>query len=282
VFRVPSREPPSIPPGIGLRAPHVEEVLARRPDVAWLEVHPENYMADPAALSVLDRVCERYPVSLHGVGLSIGSASPLSLRHLARLKSMIEHVQPILISEHLAWSSAGNAHLNDLLPLPYTEESLDITTAHVHQTQATIGRRILVENPSSYLRFKHSTMTEAAFLTELVRRTDCGLLLDINNLYVSAHNVGTDARAYLETIPPSAIGEFHLAGHARAVIGGSVILIDDHGSSVSEDVWALYLSAIRRFGTRPTLIEWDTELPSLDKLLSEAARAKSISAGLET
>jgi uncharacterized protein len=282
VFKDPSHVLLSTAPGVGLRAAHVNEVLARRPDVAWFEVHPENYMADPAAQSVLQRVREHYAVSLHGVGLSLGSAGPLSLRHLRRLKSLIEHVQPMLISEHLAWSASENVHLNELLPLPYTEESLDIVTAHVHQTQATIRRRILIENPSSYLRFRHSTMPEAAFLTELVRRTGCGLLLDINNLYVNTHNVGTDARDYLATIPPRAIGEIHLAGHSRSMSGGKVILIDDHGSRVSEDVWALYRTAIQAFGYRPTLIEWDTELPSLDTLLREAARAESVSASLDT
>lgn len=268
-------------PGIGLRAAHVEEVLAHRPDVAWLEVHPENYMTDAAALALLQRVREQYPLSLHGVGLSLGTAGPLNLRHLGRLKSLVERLEPVLVSEHLAWSMTGKVHLNELLPLPYTEEALDTVTTHVHQVQAALGRTILIENPSSYLRFRQSTMSEAAFLTELVRRTDCGLLLDINNLYVSAHNVGVNARDYFATVPPAAIGEFHLAGHARNVVGGAIVLIDDHGSSVSEEVWSLYRDAIRCFGHRPALIEWDTDLPPLEVLLGEAARAETQSTSLD-
>lgn len=270
----------SISPGVGLRAAHVEEVLVHRPDIAWLEVHPENYMLDPAALARLERLREHYPLSLHGVALSLGTAGPLDLRHLARLTSLIERLEPFLISEHLAWSMTGNVHLNDLLPLPYTEEALDAMTSHVHQVQAAIGRRILIENPSSYLRFRHSTLSEATFLTELVRRTDCGLLFDVNNLYVSAHNVGVNPTEYFATVPASAIGEFHVAGHTRNVIQGDVVLIDDHGSCVSEDVWVVYAEAVRCFGYRPTLVEWDTNLPTLDVLLGEAAKARSLSASL--
>jgi uncharacterized protein len=271
---------PSVAPGVGLRAPHVEELLGRRPDIGWLEVHPENYMTNPAALSVLELVREQYPLSFHGVGLSLGTAGPLDLRHVARLKSLIERLEPFLISEHLAWSMADDAHLNDLLPLPYTEEALDTMTSHIEQVQAAIGRRILIENPSSYLRYRHSTLEEATFLAELVRRTGCGLLFDINNLYVSAHNVGIDLGEYFATLPPLAIGEFHLAGHASNTIGGDVLLIDDHGSRVSEDVWTLYADALRCFGYRPTLVEWDTELPTLDVLVREAGRAEQLSGRL--
>ncbi len=281
MFKDPTCRELRLAPGVGLRPAHIEEVLARRPDVGWLEVHPENYMADPVALAVLQRVRAHYPLSLHGVGLSLGTAGPLDVRHLARLRSLVECLQPVLVSEHLSWSMVGEAHLNELLPLPYTEEALDTVTMHVDQTQAAIGRQILIENPSSYLRFRHSTMSEAAFLTELVRRTGCGLLFDINNLYVSAHNVGLDASDYVSTVPPPAIGEFHLAGHARNVIADDVVLIDDHGSRVSDAVWALYAAAIQRFGPRPTLIEWDTDLPPLDVLLGEAARAGTISARLD-
>ena len=267
-------------PGVGLRAPHIEDILARRPDIAWLEVHPENYMMDPAALSSLERIREHYPLSLHAVGLSLGSAGPLDRRHLKRLKSLLQRLSPFLVSEHLSWAMTEDTHFNDLLPMPYTEEALDTMTSHVHQAQEAIGRRLLIENPSSYLRFRHSTMNEATFLTELVRRTQCGLLLDLNNLYVSAHNVGLNSTDYLATIPAAAIGEFHVAGHARNLLGNNVVLIDDHGSTVSDDVWALYAEAVRRFGYRPTLVEWDNDLPALEVLLGEAARAASLVAAL--
>jgi uncharacterized protein len=255
----------------------MREILACRPDIAWLEVHPENYVANPTALVALERIREHYPLSLHGVALSLGTAGPVDLEHLTRLSSLIARIDPILISEHLAWGRTGEVHLNDLLPLPYTEEALETVASHVEQVQEAVGRRILIENPSSYLRFRHSTLSEAEFLAELVRRTDCGLLFDVNNLYVSAHNVGVDTRDYFATIPAAAIGEIHLAGHARCLIGGDAVLIDDHGSLISEDVWALYIEAIRRFGHRPTLIEWDTDIPALEVLLGEAARAAELS-----
>jgi uncharacterized protein len=280
VFPYFSSEMASLSPGVGLRAAHVEEILAHRPDIGWLEVHPENYMADPTALAILERVRKHYPLSLHGVGLSLGTAGPLNRRYIGRLKSLIERLEPFLVSEHLAWSMIDDAHLNDLLPLPYTDEALEAMTSHVHQVQAAIGRRILIENPSSYLRFRHSTMSEALFLKELAQRTGCGLLFDVNNLYVSAHNVGLDPADYFATMPVSAICEFHVAGHAIKMMGGDIVLIDDHGSRVSDDVWALFVEAIRRFGYRPTLVEWDTDLPTLDVLLGEAGRAKTLSASL--
>lgn len=268
-------------PGIGLRGPHVQELLERRPPVGWLEVHPENYMADPAALSMIERVREHYPLSLHGVSLSLGSAAPIDLHHLHGLKSLIGRLEPFLVSEHLAWSRTDGAHLNDLLPLPYTDEALDFMANHVDQVQAALGRRILIENPSTYLRFRHSTMSEATFLAELVRRTDCGVLLDVNNLYVSAHNVGVSVADYFSALPGSAIGEIHVAGHAANRIDEQVVLIDDHGSPVSNDVWALYAQAIGHYGHRPTLVEWDTRLPSLDILVAEAARGQDHAASLQ-
>ncbi len=270
----------SVLPGVGLRAAHIEEVLVHRPDIAWLEVHPENYMTEPAAVASLERIREHYPLSLHAVGSSLGSAGPLDRRHLGRLTSLVQRLEPFLVSEHLSWAMTDDAHLNDLLPMPYTEEALDTMTSHIHQVQEAIGRPMLIENPSSYLRFRHSTMSEATFLNELVRRTNCGLLFDLNNLYVSAHNVGVNPTDYLATLPAAAIGEFHVAGHARNLIGSDVVLIDDHGSRVSEDVWALYAEAVRRFGYRPTLVEWDNDLPTLEVLLGEAARAASLVAGI--
>jgi uncharacterized protein (UPF0276 family) len=259
--------------GIGLRAPHVGELLARRPAVPWLEVHPENYMSGGPALASLEAVRREYPVSLHGVGLSLGTAGDLDARHLSRLRSLVDRVEPCLVSEHLSWSTAGGAYLNHLLPLPYTDETLGVVADHIDEVQNALGRRILVENPSSYLRFRHSTMAEPHFLAELARRTDCGLLCDVNNIHISAWNLGLDAGSYLDALPAPAIGEIHLAGHAANDADGRTILIDDHGSPVTAPVWKLYQRALERFGTVPTLIEWDTDLPELSVLLGEASVA---------
>jgi len=266
--------------GIGLRGPHINEVLACRPDVAWFEVHPENFMHDPAALAALQQVRSHYPLSLHGVALSLGSAGALDRRHLERLKCLVDRLDPFLVSEHVAWSVIDGAHFNDLLPLPCTEEALDTMTSHVAEVQDVLGRRILVENPSGYLRFRHSTMGEAVFLAELVRRTGCGLLCDVNNIYVSAQNIGTDPMEYLDLLPAAAVGEIHLAGHAVNIVGNRTVLIDDHASRVADGVWTLYRQALARFGTGPTLIEWDADLPPLDTLMSEAAKASDIARGM--
>jgi len=262
--------------GIGLRARHVGELLDRRPVVPWVEVHAENYMANAAALASLKEVRRSYPVALHGVGLSLGSAGPLDLRHLERLARLVESIEPCVVSEHLSWSGSGGVYLNHLLPLPYTPETLRVVVEHVGQVQERLGRRILVENPSSYLRFRHSSIPEAEFLGELVRRTGCGLLCDVNNVYVSAWNVGLDAEAYLAALPAGAVGEIHLAGHAVNDADGVNLLIDDHGSPVSPAVWKLYRQALERFGPVPTLIEWDTDIPALDVLLAEAHKADGI------
>jgi hypothetical protein len=259
--------------GIGLRAQHVGELLATRPAVPWLEVHAENYMSGGAALASLEAVRREYPVSLHGVGLSLGTAGDIDARHLIRLKSLVDHIEPCLVSEHLSWSTAGGAYLNHLLPLPYTEETLAVVTAHIHEVQDALGRRILIENPSSYLRFRHSSTAEPHFLAELARRTGCGLLCDVNNIYVSAWNLGLDAASYLDALPAHVIGEIHLAGHAGNDADGRVILIDDHGSPVAAPVWDLYERALERFGPVPTLIEWDTDIPELAVLLAEAGIA---------
>ena len=262
--------------GIGLRARHVGELLDRRPVVPWVEVHAENYLANAGALASLKEVRRSYPVALHGVGLSLGSAGPLDLRHLERLARLVESIEPCVVSEHLSWSGSGAVYLNHLLPLPYTLETLCVVAEHVEQVQERLGRRILVENPSSYLRFRHSSMPEAQFLGELVRRTGCGLLCDVNNVYVSAWNVGLDAEAYLAALPAGAVGEIHLAGHAVNDADGVSLLIDDHGSPVSPAVWRLYRQALDRFGPVPTLIEWDTDIPALDVLLAEARKADGI------
>lgn len=262
--------------GVGLRTAHVEEILEHRPDIDWLEVHPENYLTDSAALAQLMRIRRHYPLSLHAVGLSLGSADPLDLTHLERLRALVACLDPFLVSDHLSWAQVDDTHLNELLPLPYTQEALEVTASHIHQVQATLGRNILIENPSSYLRFAHSTLSESEFLAELVRRTGCRVLLDINNLHVSRHNVGLDVAAFFENLPAAAIGEYHLAGHARNTVGARTILIDDHGARVAEEVWTLYGTALQRFGHRPTLIEWDTNIPPLQVLLGEAERARQL------
>lgn len=265
-----------IPPraGIGLRFAHHREVLERRPDVAWFEVHSENYMGGNSALACLEAVRRDYPLSLHGVGLSLGSADELDAAHLARAYELVSRIEPGLVSEHLAWSVTGGTYLADLLPLPLTGEALDVVCRHVEEVQAVLKRQILVENPSTYLRYTHSTIPEWEFLSAVAARTGCGILCDLNNIHVSAHNHGFDASAYLASLPAAAIGEFHLAGHARRELsGGRAILIDVHGSRVCPEVWALYSEALSRFGPRPTLIEWDTDIPPLDVLLDEAALA---------
>jgi uncharacterized protein len=260
--------------GIGLRLPHVSEIAASRPRLGFLEVHAENYMAETPALDRLLELRRDYPVSLHGVALSLGSAEELDQGHLDRFKALIERVEPMLVSEHLAWSAIGGAYLNDLLPLAYTEESLGTFCHHVDEAQERLGRRLLIENPSSYLRYRYSPIPEADFMTEVARRTGCGILCDVNNIYVSARNFRFDPMTYLEALPIEAIGEIHLAGHH--VAEDVDILIDDHGSRVVEPVWELYDAALRRFGPVPTLIEWDTNLPALEVLLDEAHHAEEL------
>ncbi len=262
--------------GIGLRAPHVAEVLATRPPVAWLEVHAENYMGGGPARRALERVRAEYPVALHGVGLSLGSTAEPDTRHLRRLRGLVDALEPALVSEHLSWSVAGGVYLNHLLPLPYTDESLAIVSDHVGRAQDALGRPILLENPSAYLRFAHSTLAEPEFLAEIVRRTGCGLLCDVNNVHVSAENLGFDAVAYLDALPAAAIGEIHLAGHRANDADGRTILIDDHGARVAAEVWWLYAHAVRRFGALPALVEWDTDIPPLDVLLDEARHARHV------
>jgi len=262
---------PSGSVGIGLRSPHMSEIAATRPELAFLEVHAENYMAETTTLDRLLELRRDYPVSLHGVALSLGSAEELDRRHLRRFKALIERVEPTLVSEHLAWSAIGGAYLNDLLPLPYTEASLDLFCRHVEEAQEALGRRLLIENPSTYFRYRYSPIPEAEFIIEVARRTGCGILCDVNNIHVSARNFGFDPIAYLETLPIEAIGEIHLAGHHAAE--DVDILIDDHGSRVGNPVWELHAAALRRFGPVPTLIEWDTNLPALEVLLDEAHHA---------
>jgi len=253
--------------GIGLRFPHHQVVADTRPEVAWLEAHTENYMGGGTSLHYLETIRRDYPLSLHGVGLSLGSAEEIDAAHL-------ERIEPGLVSEHLSWSVVGGAYLADLLPLPMTEEALDVVCRHVEQAQACLKRRLLIENPSTYLRFRHSTIPEWEFLARLAERTGCEILCDVNNIYVSACNHGCDAATYLAALPPAAVGEIHLAGHAvKKLDDGQTLRIDDHGARVAPAVWALYAEALACFGPVPTLIEWDTNVPPLEVLLDEAARS---------
>lgn len=259
--------------GIGLRQPHYREVFERLPPLAFLEVHSENFFLDGgASMHALERARAAYPISLHGVGLSLGSADALAGEHLARLQRLVDRVEPALVSEHLCWGGVGGVHFNDLLPLPLTEEALRLLADRVDRVQTTLGRRILLENLSAYVQCRHDEMTETAFLAALARRTGCGLLLDVNNLYVNAINFGFDPVARLAELDPASVLQMHLAGHAVV----DDCLIDTHGSLVGDPVWSLYEQACRRFGPTPTLIEWDTDLPALEVLLSQAAQADAI------
>jgi uncharacterized protein (UPF0276 family) len=259
--------------GIGLRARHHREFHERRPITGWLEAHAENYLGGGAARRMLQCLRADYPIGLHAVGLSLGSAAGLDETHLDRVAALVGAIEPALLSDHLSWSMCEGIYLADLLPLPLTEESLDVVARNVMRAQERLGRPLLIENPSTYLRFEHSAIPEPEFLAELARRTGCGLLLDLNNLYVSACNLGFEAHAALAAYPAPCIGEIHLAGHTLKRIEGVELRIDDHGSAVQEPVWALLEDALASFGPRPTLIEWDTDIPELEVLLGQAEQA---------
>ncbi len=256
--------------GIGLRSPHMREVLERHPSAGWLEGHAENFMNRGVGASMLDDIRGNYALSIHGVGLSLGSARPMDCQHLERLRQVCLRFEPAMVSEHVSWSVGDGIYLNDLLPVPYDEEALDIVAGNISRTQDALKRIILIENLSAYVGFARSTMTEPEFLAELSRKTGCGLLLDINNVYVSAQNMGFDAEAYIAALPASRIMEIHLAGHAENQTPDGPVLIDNHGSFVPHQVWSLYASTIARIGKRPTLIEWDSAVPPLATLLGEA------------
>jgi uncharacterized protein (UPF0276 family) len=259
--------------GIGLRQPHYREVFERRPSLGFIEVHSENFFLDGgASMHTLERARAAYPISLHGVGLSLGSADTLAEQHLAKLQRLVERVEPDLVSEHLSWGSVDGRHFNDLLPMPWTHEALALLSARVDRVQSVLKRSILIENVSAYVAYDDGHMSETEFLADLARRTGCGVLLDLNNLYVNAVNFGLDPLAGLTDLASTTIGEIHLAGHTRTDVG----LIDTHGTRVCDDVWAMYDAACRHFGLRPTLIEWDTDLPTLDVLLDEAGIAASM------
>jgi uncharacterized protein (UPF0276 family) len=263
--------------GAGLKPEHQRHVLEARPDVGWFEVHAENYMgAGGPPHHFLERVRALYPLSVHGVGLSIGSAGGMAPGHLARLKSVVDRYQPFIVSEHLAWSTHDGIFLNDLLPLPYTEATLSLVTRHVDEAQTVLGRRILIENPSTYLRFDGEEMAETDFLRALARRSGCGLLLDVNNVAVSAANHGFDPRAYLECFPHEHVDEIHLAGHAMLESDGDALFVDTHDRTISPKVWSLFRDVIARRGVRPTLIEWDSDVPAWPVLEAEVGQAEAV------
>ncbi len=263
--------------GAGLKPEHQRHILDARPDVGWFEVHAENYMgAGGPPHHFLERIRALYPLSVHGVGLSIGSADGMAPGHLARLKAVVDRYQPFTVSEHLAWSTHDGIFLNDLLPLPYTEATLSLVARHVDEAQTVLSRRILIENPSTYLRFDGDEMPETDFLSALARRSGCGLLLDINNVVVSAANHGFDPRAYLESFPHEHVGEIHLAGHAVLEKDGEALFIDTHDRTISPEVWRLFREVIAHHGGHPTLIEWDAEVPAWQDLESEVLQAQSV------
>lgn len=262
--------------GIGLRAPHYKEVLETFPEIGWFEVHSENYFgAGGQPLYYLEQIRSHYPVSLHGVGLSIGSTDPLNMEHLRKLKTLMQRIEPGLVSEHLSWSSVGDRYMNDLLPMPYTEESLRHIIDRIARTQDFLNRRILIENPSSYLQFMESTIPEWEFLSEVSARSGCGILLDVNNIYVSAFNHRFDPLLYIRSVSPEKVEEIHLAGFDA----NEICLIDTHSKPVYYAVWELYQASIKRFENVPTLIEWDSDIPDLSVLLTEAYKADSILEG---
>jgi len=263
--------------GLGFKPEHFRDIMAKPGAVGFFEVHAENYMGDGGAPhAMLAALRAHHALSIHGVGLSIGGADGLKHDHLERLRKLIDRYQPESFSEHLAWSSHGAVWLNDLLPLPYTQETLTTICAHIDQVQGSLGCRMLLENPATYVTFDSSTWSETDFLTELVRRTGCGLLLDINNVFVSATNHRFDPRAYLAAFPLAAVGEIHLAGHDTEDLPSGPLLIDTHGAPVADPVWELYTEVLELAGPLPTLIEWDTDVPDFPVLVSEAARARTV------
>lgn len=265
-------------PGVGYKPQHFNDLLNNAGSVEWLEIHAENYMGDGGRpLAQLRHLSERFAISMHGVGLSIGGEGRLDPEHLARLKRLNGWLNPASFSEHLAWSTHDTAFLNDLLPLPYTKATLTRVADHIDEVQETVGRRMLLENPSSYLAFDESTYEETEFLREIAQRTGCGLLLDVNNVFVSATNLCTDPVSYIDAFPLDLVSEIHLAGHDEDHDDhGKLLLIDSHGREVAEPVWTLYEHVIARAGARPSLIEWDTDVPEWATLEAEAARAARV------
>ena len=275
-----SRRPPSLPqaPGVGYKPQHFNDVRSDPGPVTWLEVHAENYMGDGGRPHAqLRALREDFAISVHGVGLSIGGEGPLDPDHLARLKHLVDWLEPASFSEHLAWSTHGAEFLDDLLPLPYTDATLTRVADHIDAVQEVLGRQMLLENPSSYLAFADSTMSETDFLTALTRRTGCGLLLDVNNVFISATNLGYTARGYLDAYPLHAVGEIHVGGHDEdADDVGAPLLIDSHGCAAAEPVWDLLAYALNSTGPAPVLVEWDNDVPEWADLRAEADRAAAV------
>ena len=264
--------------GVGLKAPHYKQILEERPDFGFFEVHAENYMGEGGPpLRYLEAICEHYPLSLHGVGLSIGAARDLDIEHLHRLRVLIDRYKPGHFSEHLAWSTHDAGFLSDLLPVPYTVETLQNVVSHIDQVQDSLGVQMLLENPTTYLAFAESTIAETDFIAEVAKRTGCGLLLDVNNVFISATNQQWDRFAYIDAFPLKHVKEIHLAGfNPELDEKGRPLLIDTHDRPVDQDVWNLYEYVTLRTGPVPTLIEWDSDVPSLEELLAEAGRAEAI------
>ncbi len=263
--------------GIGLRHPHYHEVIDSQPGIGWFEVHSENFfhLGGPS-LNALKTIRASYPISLHGVGLSLGSADKLDVDHLKKIKKLIREIDPFLVSEHLSWGKINNTFLPDLLPLPYTQESLSVISQNIQQTQDYLQREILIENPSSYLEYQDSELDEADFIVKLCQKSGAKLLLDINNIFVSAHNHQWDAKKYINSIPGDLVKELHLAGHShKALSEQKIIKVDTHNNKVCEEVWELYIYSLTHFGLKHTLIEWDADIPELSVLLEEAQKAKT-------
>ncbi|QUJ77111.1 DUF692 domain-containing protein [Sulfitobacter albidus] len=269
--------------GIGYKPQHFTELMQAPGPVEWIEVHAENYMGDGGRPHAqLAALSDRFALSVHGVGLSIGGEGPLNRDHLSRLRKLVDRTNPASFSEHLAWSTHGADFLNDLLPLPYTDATLTRVADHIAQVQDTVGRRMLLENPSSYLAFAESTMSETDFLAELIHRTSCGLLLDVNNVFVSSTNLNVSPQAYIDAFPLDAVGEIHVGGHDEDTDDhGAPLLIDSHGKPVVDPVWALLDYTLARSGPRPVLVEWDTDVPDWPTLRAEAERADALLAPLK-
>ncbi len=262
--------------GIGLRTPHYEDLREQRPDIGWIEVHPENYFGGGTHRRYLGKARELYPLSLHGVGLSLGSDQPVDDGHIKKFKELIDIFEPFQVSDHVSWSASGNAHLNDLLPLPYTQETLNRLCNNIDHVQTAFGREILVENPSTYLSFTIDEMTEYEFMNEIARHTGCHVLLDVNNIYVQAVNHGFDPYEYIDKINPTPVREIHLAGHTEREFEDGTILVDTHNRPVRDEVWALYDHTIARIGAIPTLIEWDGDIPPLQEIVTHADKAQAV------
>lgn len=263
--------------GIGLRTPHISDFLAKKPGVAWVEVHTENYFGDGGRpLWHLEQVRRDYPVSLHGVSLSLGSADELNWKHLTQLKELYQRIDACLISDHLSWSSYNGQYFHDLLPLPYTDESLAHLVERIRQVQDFLGKQILIENISSYVEFTHSTIPEWEFIRAAAEQSGCGILLDLNNIYVSATNLGFNPDTYLAAIPENLVQEIHLAGFTTCIIDEKEVLIDSHNQRIMPAVWDLHRQSVKRFGAKPVIVEWDTDLPALETLCLEAYRAENI------